>query len=360
MISLDKEAIIGAVAGLPDPWMGSPIGEIGWQIDLGRNGESWQLRVRPGYPLRRSLDAYVTSVRACLGQFAGSTSVGVVVDPDLRKYPVQPGALALDGIGNILAVASGKGGVGKSTAAVNLALALADEGARVGLLDADIYGPSQPRMLGISGRARSTDGNRLVAFSAFGIRVMSAGFLVDSGTPMVWRGPMVTQALIQLLTQTEWGELDYLVVDLPPGTGDVQLTIAQKVPVAGAVIVTTPQQVAVADARKGLAMFRKVEVEILGILENMSSFRCPHCGEVSQIFGRGGAAELAKEAGVPILGQIMLDPRILEDSDAGRPSLISNPTGENASAWREFALRTAGELSIRINRLKPGPKITLE
>lgn len=349
-----------AVSGVTDPWMDRPIGEAGWSVNLDLSQQPGQLRVRPGYPLRRSLPAYVSAIRDCLDQFQSDGLPDIVVEPALGRYPVRPGALPLEGIGNILAVASGKGGVGKSTAAVNLALTLADEGARVGLLDADIYGPSQPRMLGITGRAKSTDGNRLAPFSAFGIKVMSAGFLVDSATPMVWRGPMVTQALIQLLTQTDWGELDYLVVDLPPGTGDVQLTIAQKVPVAGAVIVTTPQQVAVADARKGLAMFQKVEVEILGILENMSSFRCPHCGEVSEIFGNGGAAELAQEAAVPLLGKIMLDPRILEDADRGRPSLISNPDGENAAAWRKFALRTAGELSIRVTSREPGPRITLE
>ncbi len=360
MIRLNRAALEAALGAIPEPWLGSRFGDAGWRIDWDEASDPPRLTLHPGYPLRRSRPAYAEHFTRGLAAAGIGSGFGLVVEPEIAAHPVQSGLQPLAGIKNVLAVASGKGGVGKSTAAVNLALTLADEGARVGLLDADIYGPSQPQMLGLSGRPQSPDGKRILPLAAFGLKVMSAGFLVDPATPMIWRGPMVTQALIQLLGETEWGELDYLVVDLPPGTGDIQLTLAQRVPVAGVVIVTTPQQIAVADARKGVAMFRKVEVEVLGIVENMAGFRCPHCGEVADIFGRGGAEALAAEAGVPLLSRVPLDPRIQADADAGRPGVVTDPEGENACAWREFALKTAGELALKKRQSSAGPEIIVE
>lgn len=360
MTRLNQAALEAALAAIPEPWLGNRYGDAGWRVEWDEACDPPRVTVHPGYPLRRSRSAYGEHLARGLAAAGVESRFELVVAPEIAAHPVQSGLQPLAGIKNVLAVASGKGGVGKSTAAVNLALVLADEGAHVGLLDADIYGPSQPRMLGLSGRPDSPDGKRITPLTAFGLKVMSAGFLVDPATPMIWRGPMVTQALIQLLSETEWGELDYLVVDLPPGTGDIQLTLAQRVPVAGVVIVTTPQQIAVADARKGVTMFRKVEVEVLGIVEDMAGFRCPHCGEVTDIFGRGGAEALAAEAGVPVLGRIPLDPRIQADADAGRPSVVTDPEGENARVWRAFALKTVGELALKRRESPAGPKIIVE
>jgi ATP-binding protein involved in chromosome partitioning len=261
----------------------------------------------------------------------------------------------------VLAVASGKGGVGKSTTAVNLALALALDGARVGLLDADIYGPSQPRMMGLQGeRPRSVDGKRMQPLQAHGIKVMSIGFLIEEEQPMVWRGPMVTQALQQLLNDTDWGELDYLVVDMPPGTGDIQLTLSQRVPVSGAVVVTTPQDIALLDARKGLRMFQKVNVPVLGIVENMSTHVCSQCGHEEPIFGSGGGARMAEQYGLDLLGQLPLDIRIREETDGGRPTVVVDPAGRIGRAYLEMARRTAARLS-RAAATAPGfPQIIVE
>jgi ATP-binding protein involved in chromosome partitioning len=243
---------------------------------------------------------------------------------------------------------TGKGGVGKSTVAVNIALALAQEGARVGVLDADIYGPSQPRMLGLLGRRPETrDGKSLEPLVAHGLEAMSIGFLVDDQQPMAWRGPMVTSALNQLLTQTNWGDLDYLIVDMPPGTGDIQLTLAQRVPVSGAVIVTTPQDIALADARKGLEMFQKVNVPVLGVVENMSLHVCTNCGHEEHIFGEHGGETLSSQYGVPLLGALPLDRRIRVETDEGKPTVVAEPDGALARAFRDVALRAAGELAAR-------------
>ena len=257
-------------------------------------------------------------------------------------------------------MASGKGGVGKSTTAVNLAIALAVRGHRTGLLDADIYGPSIPRMLGITGRPHTTDGKRLAPMQGYGVVCMSMGFLVEEDTPMIWRGPMVMSALEQMLREVDWGELDILVVDLPPGTGDAQLTIAQRVPLAGAIIVSTPQDIALIDARKGLNMFRKVDVPVFGIVENMSYFLCPHCGERSEIFGHGGARETAEKLGVEFLGEIPLDIAIRVTSDAGTPITMTQPESDHAKAYLRIAERVAEKIAASADGERSAPRIVIQ
>jgi ATP-binding protein involved in chromosome partitioning len=271
----------------------------------------------------------------------------VEVSWSIVAHSVQKSLKPIDNVKNIIAVASGKGGVGKSTTAVNLALALSAEGAKVGLLDADIYGPSQPRMLGITGKPESIDGNTLEPMHSYHLQAMSIGFLIDEETPMIWRGPMVTQALEQLLKDTNWSDLDYLVVDLPPGTGDTQLTLAQKVPVSGAVIVTTPQDIALLDARKGLKMFEKVEVPVLGIVENMSIHICSNCGHEEPLFGEGGGQRMADQYNIELLGQLPLDIRIREETDGGKPTVVAEPESRIARIYREIARKTAAKLSLQ-------------
>lgn len=360
MTTPDKEALQTALDGVEEPWLGGTLGEAGWPVDWDIDANRVRLTIAPGYPLRRSRAVLAEAIEKALKPVAGDTAVEIKVKSVLKAHPVQPNMVRLAHIKNVIAVASAKGGVGKSTVAVNMALSLADEGARVGMLDADIYGPSQPRMLGLSGRPDVSDKKQIQPLPAYGLKVMSAGFLVDPETPMVWRGPMVTQALTQLLSDTDWGELDYLVVDMPPGTGDIQLTLAQRVPVAGSVIVTTPQEIAVADARKGVGMFGKVEVPVLGIVENMAGFRCAHCGEVTEIFGAGGGARLARETEVPLLGTIPLAPDIQTATDSGRPSVASDPEGSAASDYRAAALKAAAVLAQRSRKTKSGPNIVME
>jgi ATP-binding protein involved in chromosome partitioning len=280
---------------------------------------------------------------------AGVESASANVSWKIVAHGVQKGVKLIPGVKNIIAVASGKGGVGKSTTAVNLALALAAEGASVGMLDADIYGPSQPTMLGIHGRPMSEDGESLEPMIGHGIQAMSIGFLIDVDTPMVWRGPMVTQALEQLLNNTKWKDIDYLVIDLPPGTGDIQLTLAQRVPVTGAVIVTTPQDIALIDARKGLKMFEKVGVPILGVVENMSLHICSKCGCEERIFGEGGGEKMCKDYNTEFLGGLPLDIHIREDADSGKPSVVADPNGRVAEIYRQIARRVAvkvGDLAV--------------
>jgi ATP-binding protein involved in chromosome partitioning len=269
----------------------------------------------------------------------------VQIDWKIASHAVQKNLQPLPEIRNIIAVASGKGGVGKSTVAANLALALKLEGATVGMLDADIYGPSQPRMLGSKDRPTSPDGKSMNPIVAHGIQAMSIGFLVDEEEPAIWRGPMVTQALAQLLNETKWRDLDYLVIDLPPGTGDVQLSLSQKIPVSGAIIVTTPQDIALLDARKGLAMFRKVGVTVLGVVENMSYHVCAHCGTRENIFGEGGGAKLAQQYGVELLGQLPLDARIREQADGGTPTVIAAPESQAAKLYRDIARKAVARLA---------------
>ncbi len=304
------------------------------------SGDAVSLDIELGYPGKSQVDPIRRQVVQALKQ-AGASAATVNVVSRVVPHAVQRGVKLIPGIKNIIAIASGKGGVGKSTTAVNLALALAAEGAAVGVLDADIYGPSQPMMLGISGRPQSKDGKSLEPMEGHGLQAISIGFLIDVDTPMVWRGPMVTQALEQMLRDTRWRDLDYLVVDLPPGTGDIQLTLAQKVPVTGAVIVTTPQDIALIDARKGLKMFEKVGIPILGVVENMSLHICPKCGHESHIFGSGGAEKMCRDYGTELLGALPLDSAIREQADSGKPTVVADPDGRVAEIYRRIARRCA-------------------
>ncbi len=310
-------------------------------------GNDISLDILLGYPARSVWGEIKTMVESHLKTtLSGAGQVNANVSSKVVPHAVQRGVKLVDGVKNIIAVASGKGGVGKSTTAVNLALALAAEGARVGILDADIYGPSQPTMLGISGQPDSTDGKTMRPLAGHGLQVMSIGFLIDAhDTPMIWRGPMATQALDQLLRQTQWDNLDYLVVDLPPGTGDIQLTLAQKVPVTGAVIVTTPQDIALMDARKGLKMFEKVDVKILGIVENMSTHICSKCGHEEHIFGAGGGEKMCAEYNVEFLGGLPLDIRIREQTDSGKPTVEAEPDGNLANVYKKIARRVAVKIA---------------
>jgi ATP-binding protein involved in chromosome partitioning len=305
------------------------------------DGDDVAIDVQIGYPSRSQHATLRKLISDHVSALPGVKRVNVSLSQKITSHAVQRGVKLIPAVKNIVAVASGKGGVGKSTTAVNLALALAAEGANVGILDADIYGPSQPTMLGITGRPQSTDGKTLEPLEAYGLQAMSIGFLIDQDTPMVWRGPMVTQALEQLLKDTNWRDLDYLVVDMPPGTGDIQLTLSQKVPVTGAVIVTTPQDIALLDARKGLKMFEKVGVPIVGIVENMSIHVCSKCGHAEHIFGEGGAQKMCAEYKVPFLGGLPLDIRIREQTDSGRPTVIADPEGQVAEIYRGIARRVA-------------------
>jgi ATP-binding protein involved in chromosome partitioning len=351
-----------ALGAYVDPYLGESLGAANAVREVSARGDGFAARIALGFPV----GGYNSELSAALVRqlsAAGVTApLAVEVESDIRAHAVQRSLKPLADIKNIVAVASGKGGVGKSTVAVNLALAWAAQGARVGILDADIYGPSQPLMLGLAGqRPTSPDGKQLRPLVSHGVSAMSIGFLVDAEQPMVWRGPMVTQALTQLLSGTLWGELDYLVVDMPPGTGDIQLTLAQSVPVAGAVIVTTPQDIALADARKGLKMFEKVAVPVLGIVENMSVHVCSNCGHAEHIFGVGGGARMAKEYGVKLLGELPLDAHIREEADGGRPTVAAAPDSPRARAYFEMARRTAAALAVRArDRSSLFPKIVVE
>ncbi|MCC6534811.1 MAG: iron-sulfur cluster carrier protein ApbC [Burkholderiales bacterium] len=304
-------------------------------------GDALSVEIVLGYPAKSVLDSTRETIAGKLRALPGAGPVTVNVSSKVVAHAVQRGVKLVPNVKNIVAVASGKGGVGKSTVAVNLALALAAEGASVGMLDADIYGPSQPTMLGILGRPESRDGKSIEPMEGHGVQAMSIGFMIDTETPMVWRGPMVTQALEQLLNETRWRDIDYLVVDLPPGTGDIQLTLAQRVPVTGAVIVTTPQDIALLDARKGLKMFEKVNIPILGIVENMSTHVCSNCGHESHIFGAGGAARMAADYNVEVLGSIPLDIDIRSQTDSGCPTVVAAPRSRVADIYRRIARRVA-------------------
>jgi len=309
------------------------------------DGANISLDILLGYPAKTQIEPIRKQVLAKLKSIPGAGSVTANVTMKIVSHAVQRGVKLIAGVKNIIAVASGKGGVGKSTVAANLALALAAEGASVAMLDADIYGPSQPTMLGILGRPETKDGKSLEPMEGHGIQAMSIGFLIDVETPMVWRGPMVTQALEQLLNETKWRDIDYMVVDLPPGTGDIQLTLAQRVPVTGAVIVTTPQDIALMDARKGLKMFEKVNIPILGIVENMSLHICSKCGHEEHIFGTGGGERMSKDYGVELLGALPLDINIREQADSGKPTVVADPDGRVAEIYRQIARRIAVKIA---------------
>jgi len=347
MSDLTKETIESAIKTYVEPHLGRDLvaAKVVKGIDI--EGDQVKVQVMLGFPAKGIIDGLADSVKAKIEAVPGVGMAQVDVAWEVKAHSVQKSLKPIDNIKNIIAVASGKGGVGKSTTAVNLALALSAEGAKVGLLDADIYGPSQPRMLGITGKPESKDGKSLEPMSSYNLQTMSIGFLIDEETPMIWRGPMVTQALEQLLNDTNWAELDYLVIDLPPGTGDTQLTLAQKVPVSGAVIVTTPQDIALLDARKGLKMFQKVEVPVLGVVENMSIHICSKCGHEEHIFGQGGGAAMSEQYGIDLLGSLPLDISIREETDSGKPSVVADPSSRISEIYREIARKTAAKLSLQ-------------
>jgi ATP-binding protein involved in chromosome partitioning len=343
-MTVTPETIQALLERTTDPLSGRPFKESVKDVAVDLATGQVSLTFAPGYPVGRSQ----AMILAPLVQALDAVDVRdakITVVPKIASHAVRAGVDRVPGVKNIIAVASGKGGVGKSTTAVNLALALRDEGALVGVLDADIYGPSVPLLINVSGRPDSADGKTMEPMVGHGLKASSIGFLVNADSPAIWRGPMVTQALEQLLRKTNWGELDYLIVDMPPGTGDIALTLAQRVPVTGAVIVTTPQDIALLDARKGLRMFEKVEVPVLGVIENMSVHVCAECGHIEHLFGQGGAERMAQEFSVPCLGRLPLTLAIRENADAGRPTIVANPDSAEAGLYREIAGRLAGLVS---------------
>jgi ATP-binding protein involved in chromosome partitioning len=330
------------------PGIDRALADVGRVRDFEVKNGSASVRIELGFPAAGIVAELESLVRETLKNEGGIEQADIEISTKITAHGVQRNLKPLANVRNVVAVASGKGGVGKSTTAVNLALALAGEGANVGVLDADIYGPSIPLMLGIQGeQPTSADGQSMNPLSAHGLQVMSIGFLIDPDQPMVWRGPMVTQALNQMLQQTRWSDLDYLIVDMPPGTGDIQLTLSQQVPVSGAVIVTTPQDIALLDARKGLQMFRKVNVPVLGVIENMSTHVCTNCGHEEPLFGSGGGAQMATEYDVELLGQLPLDLRIRQQTDSGQPSVIAEPDAGPADAYRRTARKMAARLATQ-------------
>ncbi len=341
-----EERLKIALGSHVDPYLGLSLAEAGAVESVEKGPGGLVARIVLGYPVGGIVESIERSFDATLAAAGVDERPRYEIVSRIPAFVADPRQRPLPSVSNVIAVASGKGGVGKSTVAANLALALAAQGARTGLLDADIYGPSMPRMMGLQGQRPTTaDGKTLDPPRGHGIPVMSVGFLVDADQPMAWRGPMASQALAQMLADTRWGELDYLVVDMPPGTGDVQLTLSQRVPVSGAVIVTTPQEIALLDARKGLQLFRKVGVPVLGIVENMGLYRCPACGHESHVFDEGGGRALAERYGTALLGELPLDGAIRERADSGRPTVVSDPESPAARTYHEIARRAAGALA---------------
>ncbi len=340
-MSTTIEAVKLALSMVIDPNTGKDFISSKSAKNIEVDGDHVAVDVELGYPAKSQIDPLRAAISAALLKVEGVAKVHVHVYSKIVAHSAQRGVKLLPNVRNIIAIASGKGGVGKSTTAVNLALALSAEGASVGLLDADIYGPSQPMMMGITGRPKSNDGKTMEPMENHGLQVSSIGFMVNPDDPMVWRGPMVTQALQQLLEQTNWRDLDYLVVDMPPGTGDIQLTLSQKVPVTGAVIVTTPQDIALLDARKGLKMFEKVGIPILGVVENMSMHICSNCGHAEAIFGEGGGAKMCADFGVDFLGSLPLAMAIRQQTDSGTPTVVADPDGVEAQIYKQIARKVA-------------------
>jgi len=340
-MTMTRDDIEGQLKQVIDPNTGVDLVTGNNIENIAMDGNTVNITVSLGYPAKGFVPELTEMIHKVL------PDAEVQITSNIVAHEVQEGVKPLRGVKNIIAVASGKGGVGKSTMSVNLALALSAEGAKVGVLDADIYGPSQPRMLGISGKPESKDGKTLEPMSGYNVQAMSIGFLVDEESPMIWRGPMVTQALEQLLKDTQWDNLDYLIIDMPPGTGDVQLTLAQKVPVSGSVIVTTPQDIALLDARKAYKMFDKVEIPVLGVVENMSTHICSQCGHEEHIFGSGGGKTMASDYGTDFLGEVPLDLSIRIGADGGKPTVVSDPDGVLAQKYRAIARKAAAKLAMR-------------
>ena len=347
MADVSQLQVETALKEIADPYLEKDLVAVGAVKNIAVDGGTVTVDIELGYPCDGIAETLAGEIRQKVAGLNGVNAATVNVGWKIAPHAVQKGLKPMKGVKNIIAVASGKGGVGKSTTSVNLALALAAEGASVGILDADIYGPSQPRMLGVHGKPESKDGKSLEPMENYGVQAMSIGFLIDEDTPMIWRGPMVTQALEQLLNDTRWRELDYLIIDMPPGTGDIQLTLSQRIPVSGAVIVTTPQDIALLDARKGLKMFEKVEVPILGIVENMSIHICSKCGHEEHIFGEGGGQKMSDDYGVDFLGALPLDIKIREEADSGKPTVVAQPDSRITEIYREIARRMAAKLAVK-------------
>jgi ATP-binding protein involved in chromosome partitioning len=347
MPAIAESALLDALRAVADPNTGTDYVSTRQIRNLKVDGGDVAFDVELGYPAKSQHAALRRSLIAAARGVAGVENVSVNLSTKIIAHAVQRGVQLMPNVKNIVAVASGKGGVGKSTTAVNLALALAAEGATVGILDADIYGPSQPMMMGIEGRPESEDGKTMEPLKNYGVQVISIGFLIEPDNPMIWRGPMATQALEQLLRQTNWADLDYLIVDMPPGTGDIQLTLSQRVPLTGAVIVTTPQDIALLDAKKGIKMFEKVGVPILGIVENMAVHVCEKCGHVEHIFGADGGRKMAEEYKMDYLGALPLNLSIRVQADSGRPTVVSDPDGEIAGLYKAVARQVAVKIAMR-------------
>ncbi|ALG68765.1 iron-sulfur cluster carrier protein ApbC [Beggiatoa leptomitoformis] len=347
MTAITQQQVEAVIQTYIDPYLQKDLISAKAITAIRIEGGSITVEVALGFPSKGYNVTLTQQLQSSIATLAGVDTVTVNIHNHVVTHAVQKGVKPLQGVKNIIAIASGKGGVGKSTTAVNFALALVAEGAKVGILDADIYGPSQPRMLGATEKPESKDGRTLEPVIRYQLQSMSIGYLVAEESPMIWRGPMVTQALEQLLRDTNWSELDYLIIDLPPGTGDTQLTLAQKIPVSGAVIVTTPQDIALIDARKGLKMFEQVNVPVLGIVENMSIHICSHCGHAEHIFGSGGGERMSQEQHVDFLGSLPLDIKIREDADNGQPTVVAEPDGKIAQIYRDIARRVTGKLSLQ-------------
>ncbi|MFP5466663.1 MAG: iron-sulfur cluster carrier protein ApbC [Gammaproteobacteria bacterium] len=346
-MAVDQQALLQSLQGVTDPNTGKDFVSTKALKNLQVQEGDVSFDIELGYPARSQMPALRRALIAAAKEVAGVENVSVNLSVKIIPHAVQRGVQLLPNVKNIVAVASGKGGVGKSTTTVNLALALAAEGARVGILDADIYGPSQPMMMGIEGRPESVDGKTMEPLENYGVQVISIGFLIDKDEAMIWRGPMATQALEQLLRQTNWKDLDYLLVDMPPGTGDIQLTLSQRVPITGAVIVTTPQDIALLDARKGISMFDKVGVPILGIVENMAVYCCPNCGHVEHIFGADGGKNMAAEVGTDYLGSLPLNMSIRVQADSGMPTVVADPESEVAGIYKTVARQVAVKIAAK-------------